>query len=164
MADRDKPRFNSENINPDGSYKVGRNKPPEHGKFRKDDGRRRGRRAKGTRNFAIDFNEEMAEVVTLTVNGKPKKVSRQRSIIMRVADNASRGVPSAVKTVFDIRQKLGDMPATNVKSERFDQLEWSNLNEYELKALDWLLTKLEGKEYDQSNATISISIEPKDSS
>lgn len=151
MADNGKRKYAAENTNPDGSYKVGKNKPPEHGKFHKDDGRKRGRRTKGTRNFASDFNEEMDEVVTLTVNGKPKKVSRQRSIIMRVADNASRGVPSAVKAVFDIRQKLGDAGSTNGKSVEADDLDtdWSNLDEHEFEALTWLLAKLEGKEFEE---------------
>lgn len=152
MAEDGKREYASENTNPDGSYKVGKNKPPEHGKFQKDDGRKRGRRTKGTRNFASDFNEEMAEVVTLTVNGKQKKVSRQRSIIMRVADNASRGVPSAVKTVFDIRQKLGDAASTNSKNVQADEpdKDWSNLDDHEFQALGWLLAKLEGKEFEGS--------------
>lgn len=156
MSDDETPQSSVDNGNAVGSYLVGRNKPPEHGKFRKGDGRKRGRRAKGTRNFATDFNEEMAEVVTLTVNGKSKKVSRQRSIIMRVADNASRGVPSAVKTVFDIRQKLGDQTSNtdNVEHAKQSEQKLENLDDYELKVLEWLLSKLQGVEFEEIEPTI----------
>lgn len=90
----------------DGSYKVGKGKPPESGKYRKDDGRPRGSRAKGTRNFRTDFEEEMASTVTVTVNGKPRKVSSQRAIYMRLADNARRGQHAAIQTVIKIQEKL----------------------------------------------------------
>lgn len=90
----------------DGSYKVGKGKPPESGKYRKDDGRPRGGRAKGTRNFRTDFEEEMASAVTVSVNGEPRQVTRQRSIIMRLTDNASRGQNAAIRTTLHYKEKF----------------------------------------------------------
>lgn len=154
---KDKPsKYAPENTAPDGSYITGKAKPPESGKFRKGDGRKRGRREKGTRNFATDFNEEMAAAVTMTVNGKSKKVSRQRSIIMRVADNASRGVPSAVKTVFELRQKIADPTqksgASEVETEPAPDL--SRLDDHELEVFGRLLAKVQGTEFEQIEPTI----------
>ncbi len=95
------------NRNPDGSYKVGKGKPPEHGKFRVDDGRKRGKRAKGTKNLATDFREEMATWISVKVGGKERRVTRQRSIVMRLADNASRGQNSAIQTVLAYCERFG---------------------------------------------------------
>lgn len=51
--------YKSGNTNEDGSYKVGKNKPPEHGMFRAGDGRPRGRRKKGTKNLATDLAKSL---------------------------------------------------------------------------------------------------------
>jgi len=142
MAKQTSGNYGPDNTADDGSYIVGKGKPPESGKFRKKDGRKRGRRNMGTRNLVTDFNDEMSQLVTVTVNGQPRKVSRQRSIIMRVADNASRGQPSAVKTVFDLRQRLGEKTENETEAENFD-----NLSDDELEELTRLMHKLRGEEY-----------------
>jgi hypothetical protein len=84
----------------DQSYVVGKGKPPEAGKFRVGDGRPRGRRPKGTRNLATDFAEEMANKVTVLVNGEPMRVSRQKSLVMRLLDAASKGQITALQMAF----------------------------------------------------------------
>jgi|TARA_R100001244_G_scaffold6593_1_gene7760 hypothetical protein len=139
--------YGPDNTAEDGSYIVGKGKPPESGKFRKNDGRKRGKRNKGTRNLATDFNDEMSQLVTVTVNGQPRRVSRQRSIIMRVADNASRGQPSAVKTVFDLRQRLGEKSGNETETENSDSANFDNLSDDEFEELTRLIHKLNGEEY-----------------
>lgn len=103
--DKSAGRYAPGNETEDGSYKVGKGKPPESGQYREGDGRPRGRRKKGTKNHRTDFEEEMASTVTVTVNGKPRKVSSQRAIFMRLADNARRGQNSAIQTVLKIQEK-----------------------------------------------------------
>ena len=83
------------NITPDGDYVVGKDKPPESGKFRTGDGRQRGRRRKGTRNLATDLRAELDALVTVNVGGATKKISRQRAILMRLADNATKALGHA---------------------------------------------------------------------
>lgn len=95
------------NTDADGDYIVGRDRPPEHGKFRAGDGRRRGRRRKGTKNLATDFHEELASKVTLKVDGKPRRVTKQRAIMMRLMDNASRGQNAAIRTIIEYAEKFG---------------------------------------------------------
>lgn len=134
----------SANINADGSYKVGKNKPPEHGKFRKGDGRRRGRRKNGTRNFATDFTEELDSKITLKLDGKPRRVTRQRAIVMRLMDNASRGQNAAIKTImayaerFDIRLEAALEPT----GKNYPHLK--DLSAEELDLLGSLLEKASG--------------------
>jgi len=91
MAEKGKgPRapYKSGNEDGNGSYLVGKNRPPEHGKFTAGDGRRRGRRSKGVRNFDTDLQEEAARKVAVRENGQDRRHTKQRAAIIRLFDNA----------------------------------------------------------------------------
>lgn len=158
MTDKRDPeveRFAPGNTKPDGTYLVGKNKPPESGKFRANDGRSRGRRRKGTKNLATDVEEELACLVTVSVGGQQKRVTRQRSIVMRAMDNASRGQNSAINLVFSWREKLGAGANPDAMPERaWDELasetfpNFSDLTIEEMDALGRLLSKAAGQPYE----------------
>ena len=135
------------NTNEDGSYKVGKNKPPESGKFRAGDGRPRGRRKKGTKNLATDFNEELSSKVTLKVDGKPRRVTKQRAIMMRLMDNASRGQTTAIKTIMDYAEKFGiEVQLEEAAKEPDDAYpHMKDLTDYEFELLTKLLEKASGQ-------------------
>lgn len=141
------------NTAPDGSYLVGRNKPPESGKFRANDGRPRGRRAKGTKNLATDIAEELAALVTVSINGQQKRVTRQRSIVMRAMDKASRGENPAIRMVLSMSSQL-ESSVTSASAETqsgegvatlYPNL--SDLTDEENRELDRLLHKAAGQPY-----------------
>lgn len=132
------------NTAPDGGYVVGKGKPPESGKFRKGDGRQRGRRKKGTRNLATDFLEEMASPVTLSVNGKPRKITRQRAIVMRLMDNASRGQNNAIEMAFQYGIQFGANSAAANEPTGWTHID--TLSDEELATLERLIMKACGME------------------
>ena len=134
-------------IPPAGEYLVGKNRPPESGKFRAGDGRPRGRRKKGTKNLATDFNEEMAALVTVVVNGTARRVTRQRAILMRLADNAMKGQNPAIGMTLEYRQRLADpveirKQDTQIQEEQYD---YSRLTLEERRYLERILTKASGQ-------------------
>jgi hypothetical protein len=146
-------KYAPENTGPDGSYLVGKGRPPSSGKFAVDDGRKRGRREKGTKNLATDFLDEMAKPVTLSVNGEQKKVSRQRAIVMRLLDNASRGQSRAIDTAFKYRIQFGggsapSVPEDAAASEKQPYASLENLDEQELDEFYRLHCKAAGVPYD----------------
>ncbi len=102
-----KKKFKDGNTLPDGTYKIGKNKPPVDTPFAKNDGKPRGRRKKGTSNLKTDFQAEMCSTVSLTVNGQKKRVTKQRAIIMRLMDNASRGQQAAIRQVLEYGERFG---------------------------------------------------------
>lgn len=105
------------NTREDGSYKVGRNRPPESGKFAPNDGRLRGRRSMGTKNFDTEFAEEAARIVPVNEAGKSRKVSKLRATIIRSFDNAySRGQNSAAGQISSRRG--GSMTRPLLQSRR----------------------------------------------
>lgn len=138
--------YKSGNTDANGDYKVGKNRPPKHGQFAKGDGRPRGRRRKGTKNLATDFHEELSAKVSLKVDGKPRRVTKQRAIMMRLMDNASRGQNTAIKTIMAYADKFGievqlEMPEAS-KLTAFPHMK--DLTTYEKQLLELLLDKASG--------------------
>jgi Family of unknown function (DUF5681) len=118
------PRYAPGNTREDGSYRVGRNRPPEHGQFREGDGRRRGRRPKGQRNFDTEFTEESQRRMTIRENGKERRVTKLRGTIIRAYDSAlSKGDPRAQNLVFSHASRISDKRAPDADSVSPDDAE-----------------------------------------
>ena len=111
MDGRKKP-YAPGNTREDGSYRVGKNRPPEHGRFHEGDGRPRGRRPKGQRNFDTEFEEESRRRITVRENGKERRVTKLRGTIIRAYDGAlAKGDPRAQTLVFSHAARIGDKRA-----------------------------------------------------
>ncbi|MEQ8743689.1 hypothetical protein [Parasphingorhabdus sp.] len=76
--------FKEGNVREDGSYKVGRNRPPKKGQFAVGDGRKRGSRKKGVPNADTEFMQELQRKTIVRVKGKGKDV--QKAQYRRQAD------------------------------------------------------------------------------
>jgi len=149
MSDDSEKAFKADNTNANGEYKVGKNRPPEHGKFRAGDGRKRGRRKKGTKNLATDFSEELSSKVTMKVDGKPRRVTKQRAIMMRLMDNASRGQNTAINTIMAYAEKFGievQLESPN-NEEHIEFPNMKDLTEYEFELLAQLIEKASGRSF-----------------
>ena len=97
------------NTREDGSYKVGKFRPPEHGQFREGDGRKRGRRSKGQRNFDTEFDDEARRLITVRENGKERRVTKLRGAIIRTFDSATaKSDPRSASLVFSHAARIGD--------------------------------------------------------
>lgn len=149
MSEKEGKSFKQGNTDENGDYKVGKYRPPENGKFRVGDGRKRGRRKKGTKNLATDFSEELASKVTMKVDGKPRRVTKQRAIMMRLMDNASRGQNPAINTIMAYAEKFGI--EVQLESQRSDELielpNIKDLTDYEFELLTQLIEKASGRSF-----------------
>lgn len=95
------------NTREDGTYAVGKNRAPVDGQFRKDDGRRRGRRAKGVRNADTEFERELNRKVTIREDGKERQVSKSQAVDLRLIANAtSNGDNKAIEMVDQRRRRI----------------------------------------------------------
>lgn len=105
MADRsdtDGKRFKPGNADEDGDYIVGKGRPPEGGKFRKGDGRKRGGRPKGTRNLDTDVLAEANATIQVNEGGRPVKISKQLAMIKRIFDIGFNGNVAAMREVLSM--------------------------------------------------------------
>jgi hypothetical protein len=99
------------NTDENGDYIVGKNRPPESGKFKKGDGRPRGRRPKGTANLDTDVAMVAAQKVRLTENGRQVTVSKQHAVVRRLFDKAFSGDVPAIREVFNLTRAGADRHA-----------------------------------------------------
>ncbi|MEM1131848.1 MAG: DUF5681 domain-containing protein [Pseudomonadota bacterium] len=102
------------NVQEDGNYIVGRNRPPKHSRFAKGDGRKRGRRKKGVANADTEFLRELNRKVTIRENGKLRKVTKSNAVDLRLLENAvAKGQNRAIEMVDERRQRIAQNAYTN---------------------------------------------------
>jgi Family of unknown function (DUF5681) len=82
--------------------KVGYKRPPLHARFQPGvSGNPRGRQ-KGVRNFGADVKRTLEMPVTLSGNGKSKRVSTQEALILRLREKALKGDPRSLETLLSL--------------------------------------------------------------
>jgi hypothetical protein len=113
--------FKDGNTRPDGSFKVGKSRTPEETRFAVGDGRKRGRRPKGSRNFEKDWEEELTRRVKVVRNGKPIKVSAHHAQVMKTLEMANKGKERSQELVFRQAERLGER-ARQTSSRSDDEL------------------------------------------
>ena len=85
-----------------GDKTVGYKRPPQHTRFQPGvSGNPRGRQ-KGVRNFAADVKRTLEIPVTLSENGKSKRVSTQEALILRLREKALKGDARALETLLSL--------------------------------------------------------------
>lgn len=94
------------NTAPDGSYRVGRNRAPEAGKFRANDGRPRGRRKQGVENADTFFERELKRKVTVREDGKERIVTKGQGVDLRLISLAASGETRAIEMVDRRRERI----------------------------------------------------------
>lgn len=92
--------YASDNTRDDGSYQIGYQRPPAHSQFARGDNRKRGKRARGTRNLLTEWREELAEKVIVRKGDKTSKISKRRGTIRSQIDRAIKGSDRAAENVL----------------------------------------------------------------
>lgn len=84
-----------------GDYEIGRGKPPEEGKFKKGDGRKRPGRPPGSKNLATIIMEAARDQITVTIDGKQRKISKVQSGAIQLANAGAMGNPKLLVKFLD---------------------------------------------------------------
>lgn len=109
--------YSTGNTREDGSYKVGKGRPPDHGQFRKDDGRKRGRRTKGTPNFDTVFEAEALSMVSGLMGGKPYRQTKLRTLVAVAFENATvHKQTSAIALMMEHARRVFDQKAEQAEA------------------------------------------------
>ena len=86
----------------DDAYDVGYKKPPKSGQFKPGQSGNPKGRAKGLQNVKTDLMQELGETMTITVNGKPVKLTKQRIFLKQITAKAVAGDARASKLLIDL--------------------------------------------------------------
>jgi Family of unknown function (DUF5681) len=89
-----------------GSHEVGYCKPPTATRFQKGQSGNPKGRGKGMKNFAAAFMKAMNQTVTISLNGKPKKISKLDAAAIQLANNAARGDKNSIQFAVALMQAL----------------------------------------------------------
>ncbi|MEH6810879.1 MAG: hypothetical protein V7651_18670 [Hyphomonas oceanitis] len=112
--------FKDGNVREDGSYEVGRNRPPKKSQFGVDDGRKRGSRKKGVPNADTEFMEELQLKTTVNENGKKRRMTKRRSIYVRLINSAS--VKGEIRATEHVDRKILRIEAAQQQNRRYHTL------------------------------------------
>ena len=100
-------------------YEIGYRRPPVHSQFQKGvSGNPRGRQ-KGVRNFNVDVKRSLKIPVTLSENGKNRKVSTQEALLLRLREKALKGDARALDRLLALAQIHNVEPPADLKDAAF---------------------------------------------
>lgn len=101
---------------PGRDYEVGRDKPPVHTRFKPgQSGNPRGR-PKGVRNFKTDVQATLEAPVKVTRDGKPRKLSTQEAMLLRLREKALSGDARALDRLLSLAQAYNNEELTAAAS------------------------------------------------
>jgi Family of unknown function (DUF5681) len=100
---------------PNGDGAVGYRRPPRHAQFKPGQcGNPRGR-PKGARSIGTVLQEIMRQRISVTENGKTRRMSTLEVIFRRLANEAMRSDPKAVKLLLAVVDRYGGSPESTVR-------------------------------------------------
>jgi len=89
-------------------YEVGYGLPPKATRFKKGKSGNPKGRPKGTLNLKTDVLEEANEMLVITENGKPRRISKQRAVVKQIYNKAIKGDIKAAKAAVDLTDRYQD--------------------------------------------------------
>ena len=89
-----------------GDYEVGYGKPPRYAGFKKgQSGNPRGR-PPGSKNLTTLLNVTLNETVTITENGRRRKITKREAVIKQLVDKSASADPRSLKILLDLMVNL----------------------------------------------------------
>lgn len=137
-------RFKDGNCDPDGNYLIGRNRPPDSGKFRKGDGRRRGRRPKGTRNLDSDVLAEAHLSIAVNEGGRQATITKQRALVKRMFDKGFSGDGAAIRVALE-RVRIAEEGQAARRDRNLPQRDRQIIDDYFADRLARLMASEDGQ-------------------
>lgn len=97
---------------------VGPGKPPRHARFQPGQSGNPKGRPKGSKNFATILQQQLTKKITITVDGKPRRMTVQEVIARRLATDSMKGTTKAMELLIRLTSsKFDEGTGKDVASE-----------------------------------------------
>lgn len=96
-------------------YVVGYRRPPKATQFAQGKSGNPKGRPKGSRSVGAVLQDIIQQKVSVTENGKTRRIPALEVIIRRLANDAMRSDPRAIKLLLSLVDRYGESPATKVQ-------------------------------------------------
>jgi hypothetical protein len=97
------------------AYEIGYRRPPRANRFEKGvSGNPRGR-PKGSRTVGAVLQEILRQKIAVTENGRTRRLPALEVILRRLANDAMRSEPRALKLLLALHDRYGESPETDLR-------------------------------------------------
>jgi hypothetical protein len=128
-----------------GSYEVGFGKPPGEKRFGAGQSGNPKGRPRGAKNFATAIRDELQMRITITENGKRKRISKRQVIAKHLVNKAAAGDLKAMPLLFNEARPHEGQPVDAIALELFGQAE-------DQRVIDSAIRRIRSAEHDRSDA------------
>jgi len=98
---------------------VGYGRPPKANQFKKGQSGNPKGRPKGTRSVGAVLQEVLGQRIAVTENGKTRRLPALEVMLRRLANDAMRSEPAALKLMLSLFDRYGESPEAGI---RFDEI------------------------------------------
>jgi hypothetical protein len=117
-------------------YEIGYRRPPRATQFAAGkSGNPRGR-PKGSRPIGSIIQGVFHKKITVTENGKTRRISTLEVVFRRLSNDAMRGDPGAIKLSLSLMERYGDAPESSIELGALLAEDRAILAEYSLKPVE----------------------------
>lgn len=116
-------------------YDVGYGKPPKATQFKKGTSGNKKGRPKGSRNFQTDVQDVLSYKVPIVQNGRSRKVTSQRAILMGVTGKALAGDHKASEKMLSLAKELHEEHSSRKQEHGITKSERDILDRYKAAVL-----------------------------
>jgi len=93
-------------MQPERDYSVGYGKPPEHTRFKKGHSGNGQGRPRGVKNLATLLGAALDEKITITENGRRRKITKREAIITQLVNRSAQADLKATQILLGMMQEI----------------------------------------------------------
>ena len=127
-----------------GDYEVGYGKPPRHTRFRPGRSGNPKGKPRGSRGLRTELRAELNELMTITENGKSRRLPKRRVVIKALAAKALKADVRAAEKLLNM-----EIQANGFEDPRSER---NRLSDTDRQIVEYLLRSLSGLDPDDDNS------------
>jgi hypothetical protein len=101
----------------DADDRIGYRRPPKHSRFQPGQNGNPGGRPRGVKSLSDIVRKIVGQKVTVTENGRTRRIPRLEAILLRAASEASRGDAASLRLLLQLAERYGESAQTGAERQ-----------------------------------------------